>query len=112
MELQRSVYLSVRLLEGVAYAEDAWIDILLGYDRFNIQFITVISNRLLLFHGVKGCGAAALERYGRRRKRVRKALARNSKAVVLRNTRSSQSHTLASHTPNRVGVLNVEHVPL
>jgi hypothetical protein len=66
VELQRSVYPSVGLLEGVAYAEDAWIDVLLGYDGFNVQFITVISNRLLLFHGIKGYGAAALECHGRR----------------------------------------------
>lgn len=61
MELKRGVYPSVGLLEGVAYAEDVWIDILLGYDGFNIQFITVISNRLLLFHGVSGWGTAALK---------------------------------------------------
>jgi hypothetical protein len=61
VELQCSVYLSVGLLEGVAYAEDAWINILLGYDGFNIQFITVISNRLLLFHEVSGWGTAALK---------------------------------------------------
>jgi hypothetical protein len=61
VEFQRSVYPSVGLLEGVANAEDTWIDILLGYDGFNVQFITVISNRLLLFHEIKGWGTAALE---------------------------------------------------
>ena len=66
VELQRSVYPSVRLLEGIAYAEDGWIDILLGYDGFNVQFITVISNNLLLFHGIKGWEAAALECYERK----------------------------------------------
>ena len=66
MELQSSVYPSVGLLEGIAYAEDVWIDILLCYDGFNVQFITVISNRLLLFHGINDCGAAALECYGKR----------------------------------------------
>jgi hypothetical protein len=66
VELQRGVYPSIGLLEGIAYAEDAWIDILLGYDGFNVQFITVISNRLLLFHEIKGGGPAALECYGRK----------------------------------------------
>jgi hypothetical protein len=66
VELQRSVYPSVGLLEGIAYAEDGPIDTLLGYDGFNIQFITVISNRLLLFHGIKGWGAVALKCYGRK----------------------------------------------
>jgi hypothetical protein len=61
VELQRSVYPSVGLLEGVAYAEDAWIDILLGYDGFNIQFVPVIPERFLFFHEVRGWGTAALK---------------------------------------------------
>jgi hypothetical protein len=61
MKLKRSVDLSIRLLEGIADAEDAWIDSLIGNDGLNIQFITVISNGLLLFHGIKDWGSAALE---------------------------------------------------
>jgi len=88
VELQRSVYLSIGLLEGIAYAEDAWIDLFLGYDGFNVQFITVISNGLLLFHGIKGCVAAALDEYA-----TKNTLAGNSKA--LRGTRLNAIPTLA-----------------
>jgi hypothetical protein len=51
VKLERSVDLSIGLLEGIAYAEDTWIDILVVDDGLNIQFITVISNGLLLIHG-------------------------------------------------------------
>lgn len=59
MKLECSVDLSVGLLEGISYAEDARIDILVSYDGLNIQFIAVISNRFLLVHEIKGCGAPA-----------------------------------------------------
>jgi hypothetical protein len=73
VELECSVDLSIGLLEGIAYAEGARIDILVGYDGLNIQFITVISNGLLLIHGIRGCGEAALDAYVP--KEVRKTLA-------------------------------------
>ena len=56
MKLERSVDLSIGLLEGIANAEDTWIDSLVN-DGLNIQFITVIPNGLLLFHGIKDWGS-------------------------------------------------------
>ena len=59
MKLERGVDLSIGLFEGISYAEDARIDILVGYDGLDIQFIAVISNGLLLIHGIEGCGEPA-----------------------------------------------------
>lgn len=75
MKLECRVDLSIGLLEGIAYAKGARIDILVGYDGPNIQFITVIANGLLLIHGIGGCEAAALDAYVP--KKVRKTLAEN-----------------------------------
>ena len=44
VKLECSVDLSVGLLEGIAYAEDGWIDIVVGHDGLDVQFITVITN--------------------------------------------------------------------
>ena len=75
MKLERSVDLSIGLLEGIANAEDTWIDSLVN-DGLNIQFITVIPNGLLLFHGIKDWGSAALEEDVRNK--LRKRLARGN----------------------------------
>jgi hypothetical protein len=81
MKLERCVDLSIGLLEGIANAEDAWIDILVGYDGIDIQFIAVISNGLLLFHGIKGWGSAALEECTPNK--LRKALAGSFEGTVM-----------------------------